>query len=55
MEHQSLVDVVLSCGSNTIQAHKFVLAANSPLFRVSIHLLVLWLSRKAREVFTPVL
>ncbi|KAL1491872.1 hypothetical protein ABEB36_012401 [Hypothenemus hampei] len=34
MEHQSLVDVVICCGNNTIQAHKFVLAANSPLFRM---------------------
>ncbi|ENN81964.1 hypothetical protein HUJ04_006417 [Dendroctonus ponderosae] len=33
MEHQSLVDIVLCCGNNTIQAHKFVLAANSPFFR----------------------
>lgn len=33
MEHQSLVDIVICCGNNSIQAHKFVLAANSPLFR----------------------
>ncbi|XP_050293090.1 uncharacterized protein LOC126733743 isoform X2 [Anthonomus grandis grandis] len=33
MEHQSLVDVAICCGNNTIQAHKFVLAANSPYFR----------------------
>ncbi|XP_076259577.1 longitudinals lacking protein-like [Rhynchophorus ferrugineus] len=33
MEHQSLVDIVISCGNNTIQAHKFILASNSPLFR----------------------
>ncbi|XP_030756983.1 uncharacterized protein LOC115882871 isoform X2 [Sitophilus oryzae] len=33
MEHQSLVDVVICCGNNTIQTHKFILAANSPLFR----------------------
>lgn len=53
MEHQSLVDVVLSCGSNTIQAHKFVLAANSPLFRVSIHLFINTVSYgKARHTVT---
>lgn len=52
MEHQSLVDVVLSCGSNTIQAHKFVLAANSPLFRVSIHLFINSVSYdEARHVY----
>ncbi|XP_066149592.1 uncharacterized protein [Euwallacea fornicatus] len=33
MEHQNLVDVLVCCGNNSIQAHKFVLAANSPLFR----------------------
>ncbi|XP_018321321.1 uncharacterized protein LOC108734319 [Agrilus planipennis] len=33
MEHQSLVDVAICCGPNTIHAHKCVLAANSPYFR----------------------
>lgn len=34
MEHQSLVDLAICCGSNTIHAHKCILAANSPYFRV---------------------
>ncbi|KAJ8917206.1 hypothetical protein NQ315_012698 [Exocentrus adspersus] len=33
MEHQSLVDIAICCGNNTLHAHKVVLAANSPLFR----------------------
>ncbi|KAF2895244.1 hypothetical protein ILUMI_10930 [Ignelater luminosus] len=33
MEHQSLVDLAICCGTNTIHAHKCVLAANSPYFR----------------------
>ncbi|KAF5307371.1 hypothetical protein FQR65_LT07088 [Abscondita terminalis] len=33
MEHQSLVDVAVCCGTNTIHAHKCVLAANSQYFR----------------------
>ncbi|KAK4881069.1 hypothetical protein RN001_004388 [Aquatica leii] len=33
MEHQSLVDVAICCGTNTIHAHKCVLAANSQYFR----------------------
>lgn len=34
IEHQSLVDVAVCCGNNTLHAHKCVLAANSPLFKV---------------------
>lgn len=37
LEHQSLVDIAVCCGSNILLAHKIVLAANSPLFRVSRH------------------
>ncbi|KAB0800445.1 hypothetical protein PPYR_06185 [Photinus pyralis] len=33
LEHQSLVDVVICCGTNTIHVHKCVLAANSQYFR----------------------
>lgn len=33
MEHQSLVDLAIRCGNNTIHAHKCILAANSPYFR----------------------
>ncbi|XP_060526007.1 uncharacterized protein LOC132701811 isoform X2 [Cylas formicarius] len=36
MEHQSLVDVLICCGNNTIQAHKFILAANSPYLREAL-------------------
>lgn len=35
MEHQSLVDIAICCGNNILHAHKVVLAASSPLFRVS--------------------
>lgn len=35
MEHQSLVDLAICCGNNTIHAHKCILAANSSYFRVS--------------------
>lgn len=35
MEHQSLVDIVICCGNNILHAHKVVLAASSPYFRVS--------------------
>ncbi|KAF5281337.1 hypothetical protein FQA39_LY17821 [Lamprigera yunnana] len=33
MEHQSFVDVAICCGTNTIHAHKCVLAASSQYFR----------------------
>lgn len=36
MEHQSLVDLAIRCGNSTIHAHKCVLAANSPYFRVIV-------------------
>lgn len=35
MEHQSLVDIAICCGNNILHAHKVVLAASSPFFRVS--------------------
>lgn len=35
MEHQSLVDIAICCGNNILHAHKVVLAASSPYFRVS--------------------
>lgn len=35
MEHQSLVDIAICCGNNILHAHKVVLAASSPLFRVN--------------------
>lgn len=38
LEHQSLVDIVICCGNNVLHAHKVILAANSPLFRVSLFL-----------------
>lgn len=31
---QSLVDLAITCGNNTIHVHKIVLAANSTYFRV---------------------
>lgn len=33
MEHQSLVDIAICCGNNTLHAHKCILAANSTYFR----------------------
>ncbi|XP_017780951.1 PREDICTED: modifier of mdg4-like [Nicrophorus vespilloides] len=33
MEHQSLVDLAIRCGNNTMHAHKCILAASSPYFR----------------------
>ncbi|XP_023019054.2 uncharacterized protein isoform X2 [Leptinotarsa decemlineata] len=33
MEHQSLVDIAICCGSSILHAHKIVLAASSSLFR----------------------
>lgn len=33
MEHQSLVDLAIRCGNNTIHVHKCVLAANSNYFK----------------------
>lgn len=34
MEHQSLVDLAIRCGNNTMHVHKCVLAANSNYFKV---------------------
>lgn len=39
MEHQSLVDIAIRCGNQTLHAHKVILASNSPYFRVSINLI----------------
>lgn len=34
MEHQSLVDLAIRCGNNTIHVHKAIIAANSLYFKV---------------------
>ena len=35
MERQCLVDIAVCCGSNTLHAHKCVLAASSSYFKVT--------------------
>lgn len=46
MEHQSLVDLAIRCGNNTIHAHKTVLAANSSYFKVSLSVAIREESKK---------